>query len=139
MYSRDGLHLFLGAEQLDTVDLSATLAFLLAIIVLPVIGYWLAVVDFRAYLRSLKGMLVKVAHRFHDSEGEASIPDWVLRETPPCISALGLSWPCTELQVKEAYRKLAEINHPDLGGNRQKFLNLQTHFEQAIRLVRNEL
>jgi hypothetical protein len=81
---------------------------------------------------------VKVASRFHDEHGDDIVPEWVLRDTPPCITALGLSWPCTEVQIKEAYRRLAEKNHPDLGGNRQKFLNLQTHFEQAIRLVRNE-
>lgn len=139
MYADGSWQLVFCAQQFDAIDMSAMAIFLSIALLLPAAGYWLAVIDFRAYLRSLKGMLVKVANRLQNDKGEDILPQWVLRETPPCISALGLSWPCTERQIKEAYRKLAEKNHPDLGGNRQKFLNLQTHFEQALRLVRTEL
>ena len=125
-----------GAETFDAVELSTIALYVGGIILLPLIGYWLTIVDIRAYMRAIKGVLVKVRSRFHDDEGNEIVPEWVLRDTPPCITALGLSWPCTEAQIKEAYRKLAEKNHPDLGGNRQKFLAIQSHFEQAVRLVR---
>lgn len=125
-----------GAETFDAVELSTIALYVGGIILLPLIGYWLTIVDIRAYMRAIKGVLVKVRSRFHDDEGNEIVPEWVLRDTPPCITALGLSWPCTEVQIKDAYRKLAEKNHPDLGGNRQKFLALQSHFEQAVRLVR---
>ena len=125
-----------GAETFDAVELSTIALYVGGIILLPLMGYWLTIVDIRAYMRAIKGVLVKVRSRFHDDEGNEIVPEWVLRDTPPCITALGLSWPCTEVQIKDAYRKLAEKNHPDLGGNRQKFLALQSHFEQAVRLVR---
>ena len=129
------------AETFDAIELSTIALYLGAAILLPLAGYWLMVIDIRGYLRAIKGVLVKVRSRFHDDEGNEIVPEWVLRDTPPCIAALGLSWPCTEVQIKDAYRKLAEKNHPDLGGNRQKFLMLQSHFEQAVRLVQqpNEL
>lgn len=126
----------IGAETFDVVELSTIALYVGGIILLPLIGYWLTIVDIRAYMRAIKGVLVKVRSRFHDDQGNEIVPEWVLRDTPPCITALGLSWPCTEAQIKEAYRKLAEKNHPDLGGNRQKFLAIQSHFEQAVRLVR---
>ena len=128
--------LLLGSQRFDLVDLTAIAAVCLASVVIPVVGYWLTIIDIRAYLRAIKGVLVKVTNRYYDDSGKEIVPEWVMRHTPPCIEALGLSWPCTEAEIKEAYRKLAEKNHPDLGGDRQRFLALQTHFEQAIQLAR---
>ncbi|MCA9217465.1 MAG: DnaJ domain-containing protein [Planctomycetales bacterium] len=127
--------LLFGSQQFDAFGIAYIVLLGVAVVVLPVIGYWLTIIDIRAYMRALKGMLVKVTNRFYDESGKEILPDWVLRHTPPCITALGLSWPCTEQEIKDAYRKLAEKNHPDLGGDRQRFLALQTHFEQAIQLV----
>ncbi|MFC1758919.1 DnaJ domain-containing protein [Planctomycetota bacterium] len=123
------------SQAFDVITLFNVVFYVSVVVLLPLLGYWLMVIDVRAYMRAIKGVLVKVRSRFYDDEGHELVPDWVLRDTPPCISALGLSWPCTEAQIKDAYRKLAEKNHPDLGGDRKKFLKLQTHFEQSIRLV----
>jgi hypothetical protein len=51
-----------------------------------------------------------------------------------CIQMLNLSWPCTEAEVKGAYRKLVKSAHPDGGGSQELFLALQEAYEQALHL-----
>jgi hypothetical protein len=53
-----------------------------------------------------------------------------------CIEALNLSWPCTEAEVKGAYRKLAKSAHPDGGGSHEMFLALQEDYVQALHFCR---
>jgi hypothetical protein len=57
-------------------------------------------------------------------------------ELPECLTVLHLSWPCTAAEVQEAYRRLVKSAHPDGGGNHDTFLELQTAYEQAMRLCR---
>ncbi len=59
---------------------------------------------------------------------------WYGRQLPKCLGVLGLSWPCTVTDVKEAYRRLVKRAHPDGGGNHDKFLALQEAYEQALRM-----
>ncbi len=47
----------------DAVDLFAICLFLAAVIVLPLTGYWLTVLDIRAYMRALRGVLVRITSR----------------------------------------------------------------------------
>ena len=114
----------------DLIDAAIIVAFLALAFLPPASGYVLMVVDIRAYLRALRGALIKVAHFFPE------LPAWVRYETPGCLSALGLCVPCTEQEVKRAYRRLAEDLHPDRGGDTQRFLQLQVHFETALEFVR---
>jgi hypothetical protein len=51
-----------------------------------------------------------------------------------CLQILNLSVPCTEAEVKGAYRKLVKSAHPDGGGSQEQFLALQEAYEQALRL-----
>jgi hypothetical protein len=53
---------------------------------------------------------------------------------PACLVALGLSWPCTTSEVKDAYRRLIRSAHPDGGGSHEKFLDLQAAYAQALRM-----
>jgi hypothetical protein len=53
-----------------------------------------------------------------------------------CIQMLNLTWPCTEADVKGAYRKLVKSAHPDGGGSQDQFLALQEAYEQALQLCR---
>jgi hypothetical protein len=53
-----------------------------------------------------------------------------------CMQALNLPWPCTEAEVKGAYRKLVKSAHPDGGGSEDMFLALQEAYEQALQLCR---
>jgi hypothetical protein len=112
------------------VDRVGILVFVTAILVLPLLGYWLTALDIRAYLRALRGALVRVGG------GRRDLPDWLRDETPPCLRALGLSFPCSEADVKEAYRRLAKELHPDRGGDVRRFLLLQDHLEQASSFLR---
>jgi len=114
----------------DRVDILGLILFLLAIVVLPLCGYWLTVLDVRAYLRALRGVLVRVSQPF------STTPSWLRDETPPCLRSLGLTLPCTEADVKHAYRQLAKELHPDRGGDIRRFLLLQEHLEQSCHFLR---
>ena len=53
-----------------------------------------------------------------------------------CFQVLHLKWPCTVSEVQEAYRRLVKSAHPDGGGSHDQFIELQTAYEQALRLCR---
>lgn len=115
---------------LDFIDQAAILIYLVLAFGLPIMGYWLMVIDIRAYLRALKGALMIVKNHI------PGLPAWAKQHTPGSLRSLGLDMPCTEDEVKRAYRKLADSMHPDRGGDRRKFLILQSQFEEAIEWVR---
>jgi hypothetical protein len=113
----------------DGIDGTITLLYLLLIVGVVAGGYACMVLDYRAYLRSLRRALVVITHYRLD------LPGWVLQDTPPCIRGLGLKLPCTSEEVLSAYREKVKVLHPDRGGDRRKFLRLQEQFEQAMLLV----
>lgn len=123
-------HYLLIANSRDLIDVSAIVVYLVLVLGAPLIGYWLMVLDIRAYLRALKGALMVVKNHL------PSIPEWAKQHTPGCIRSLGLQMPCSEDDVKRAYRRLAEELHPDRGGDRQKFMLLQSQFEEALQFLR---
>ncbi|MCI0491941.1 MAG: hypothetical protein L0Z07_03275, partial [Planctomycetes bacterium] len=86
----------------------------------------------RAYLRSLRRALVVVTNY------RLELPEWVRRDTPRCVSALGLALPTTADDILAAYRRKVKLLHPDRGGDRREFLRLQAHFEQAMAIVSEE-
>ncbi|HEY3393272.1 MAG TPA: J domain-containing protein [Lacipirellulaceae bacterium] len=106
-----------------------TVAYLAIAFGLAALGYLCMVLDFRAYLRSLRRALVVV------SNYRPELPAWVRRDTPRCILALGLTLPCTSDDILAAYRRKVKKLHPDRGGDRRQFLRLQANFEQAMALV----
>lgn len=114
----------------DAVDLIGLALAALVILGLPALGYFFMVMDYRAYLRSLRRALVVV-------RGYAtSLPYWVVRDSaPPCLQAFGLRPPCSREQVLAAYREKVKTMHPDAGGSREEFAKLQVSFEQALQLV----
>ncbi len=111
------------------LDSVATAIFLAAVILLPGVGYVFMVLDFRAYLRSLHRGLVRAGNYV------AGIPDWARQDTPRAIAALGLRLPCTEEDLKRAYRQRVKLLHPDHGGDERRFLLLQAHFDEAMALI----
>lgn len=113
----------------DGIDGTVTAAYLATAFGLAALGYLCMVLDFRAYLRSLRRALVVV------SNYRPELPAWVRRDTPRCIVALGLTLPCTADDVLAAYRRKVKKLHPDRGGDRREFLRLQAHFEQALALL----
>jgi DnaJ domain len=54
---------------------------------------------------------------------------------PACFRALGLAWPCTEEDIKHAYRTLARVAHPDAGGTDEAFQRLAEAYEEALKFV----
>jgi hypothetical protein len=113
----------------DPIDLAATATFLALVLLVPLAGYVFMVLDFRAYLRSLKRGLVLASQAF------AGIPAWARPYTPRAIAALGLRLPCTEEDLKRAYRQRVKLLHPDHGGDERRFLLLQAQFEEALVIV----
>jgi hypothetical protein len=123
MYSED-------SSWPDGIDWTVTAGYLGLAFGLAVLGYVCMVLDIRAYLRSLRRRaLVLISHY------RVELPEWVRRDTPRCILALGLTMPCTQEEVLAAYRRKVKKLHPDRGGDRREFLRLQAHFEQAMALV----
>ena len=116
----------------DLVDLTATTGFLLSVLGLAGLGYVAMVADIRAYLRSLRGALV-VAVSYMPGR-----PQWARGYTPEAISAFGLTMPCSEADLLNAYRARVKQLHPDRGGDRRQFLRLQTQFEAAIQFLRDQ-
>jgi hypothetical protein len=118
-----------GVTWPDGIDSTVTIAYLSAAFGLAALGDLCMVLDFRAYLRSLRRALVVVSNYRPD------LPAWVRRDTPRCILSLGLTLPCTANDILAAYRRKVKKLHPDRGGDRREFLRLQAHFEQAMVLV----
>jgi hypothetical protein len=125
-------HLATSHHWPNALDLALTCAFLAVVVILPAIGYVFMVLDIRAYLRSLRRGLISLAH------GVYYLPEWARRETPPSIAALGLRLPCSEEDLKRAYRTRVKRLHPDHGGDQRRFLQLQAQFEEALTLVARE-
>jgi hypothetical protein len=116
----------------DAIDLPILVAYLLLILGLPALGYIAMAIDIRAYLRSLRRALVLVTHYRRE------LPEWVRKTSPHCILALGLTMPCTADDVLAAYRRKVKTLHPDRGGSRREFLQLQAQFEQAMSVVESD-
>ena len=117
----------------NSIDLFAILLFLAAVVLVPAAGYVFMVLDIRAYLRSLKRGLVLASRVF------TGIPSWARQDTPRAVAALGLKMPCTEEDLKSAYRQKVKQLHPDHGGDQRRFLLLQSQFEEALDIVRAQL
>lgn len=116
----------------DGIDRSVIGLYLCVVVGLPILGYCCMVLDFRAYLRSLRRALVVVQRVL------PSFPTWARQDTPACLIALGLSLPSSREAVLSAYRQRVKLLHPDRGGDRANFLRLQQHFETALAFLDEE-
>ena len=113
----------------DGIDWVVTAAYFALIVGVAIDGYVCMALDIRAYLRSLRRALVVISHY------RMELPDWIRKDRPRCIQALGLTLPCTTDEVLTAYRNKVKSVHPDRGGDCREFLRLQEHFEQAMALA----
>lgn len=96
---------------------------------LPLLGWLAMVVDYRAYLRSFRRALVVI--RTYRLES----PLWALRDRPNCLRAFDLDRGCTRDEVMAAYRQRVKKVHPDHGGDRRRFDELQRDLRDALQLV----
>lgn len=113
----------------DGIDFAVIAWYALVAFGVPALGYVFMVLDYRAYLRSLRRAIMVVTGYRSD------LPEWMRKNTPRCILALDLVMPCTAEDVLAAYRRKVKLLHPDRGGDRREFLRLQAHFEQAMAFV----
>jgi len=98
-------------------------------LLLPLVGGVLIMANYR----SQQGAFAAGPNTVFSSYSERT--DWNSDLTPACLKALGLSLPCSEADVKQAYRSLAKTSHPDRGGDAQQFLALHSNFEKALKLI----
>ena len=57
----------------------------------------------------------------------------------PCFVAMGFSsMPAGEAEVKEQYRRLAKVLHPDAGGDEAAFRTLNDNYSACLEIVRAE-
>lgn len=113
----------------NSADSLLVATFLVAVVAAPGLGYVLMVLDFRAYLRSLRRGLMRVVYYVPE------LPQWAQHETPRCVAAFGLRLPCGEEELKSAYLSRVKQLHPDRGGDRGRFMILQSHYEEALTIV----
>ena len=113
----------------DPVNLTTIAVFLLVVVLVPAAGYVFMVLDFRAYLRTLRRGLILAVDVF------TGLPPWARQYTPRPVAALGLTMPCTCEDLKRAYRERVKHLHPDRGGDQRRFLVLQAQFEEAMKIV----
>ena len=121
--------LFADGRWPDSLDATVTIVFLVSVVSVAALGYVFMVLDYRAYLRSLRRALVKVINYL------PHVPEWAKVETPRCIAAFGLRMPCTEQDLMRAYRTKVKKLHPDRGGDKRRFLVLQQNFEEAVEYL----
>ena len=57
--------------------------------------------------------------------------------TSDCFSALGIPFGSSADAIKQAYRKLAKVHHPDLGGSSERFVRIQKAYENLMDPSRN--
>ncbi len=110
-------------------DAATVAVFLLIALSLPVLGYVFLALDIRRYLRSLNRALIRVVSQVY------STPRWAYPETPRCLAVFGLQFPCSEEDLKSAYREKVKRLHPDRGGDKRRFLVLQAQFSEALKHV----
>ena len=54
----------------------------------------------------------------------------------PCFAAIGFTErPVTQMQVKEQYRRMAKILHPDTGGDEKAFMVLKENYKKAMDMM----
>ncbi len=58
------------------------------------------------------------------------------KAVPACLAVLGLPWPCTEQQIKRAFRMQAKQVHPDVGGSSEAFRALWQAYQEALTLIK---
>ncbi len=95
----------------DGVDWSVTAGYLALIVGVAVMAYVSMSLHIRDYFRSLRRALVVI------SQYRLDLPEWIRRDRPRCLEALGLSLPCTSEDVLVAYRQKVKLLHPDRGGD----------------------
>ena len=121
------------ADWPSGLDSMALIVFVAIVVLIPAAGYFFMIVDIRDYYRSLRRALVVVTRYV------PGMPQWAKRETPRCLEVFGLSLPCTIEDLMASYRQQVKELHPDRGGDRGQFLVLQGQFEQAQRLIDEEM
>ena len=60
------------------------------------------------------------------------------KDIPNCFRLLGFSEMPTMMELKERYRKVAKIAHPDVGGSPDYFIEIQKAFEEAKKELSKE-
>ena len=113
----------------DLLDTAGAAWFLLLAVGAPLLGWLFMVLDYRAYLRSLK-RAIAIVRRY-----ATNLPEWARHDRPACFEELDIPVGATREEVLAAYRLRVKEVHPDRGGDRKHFNRLQKRFEEAMAIV----
>jgi hypothetical protein len=56
---------------------------------------------------------------------------------PACMQLLGVTWPCSKREVRQAFRQHVKVTHPDRGGTHESFHRLYKAYQEALTLLGN--
>jgi hypothetical protein len=60
------------------------------------------------------------------------------RQLRAAAERVGVYWPCSEAELRQAHRRRALDVHPDSGGDEESFIQLQADFERVLAAVQSE-
>jgi hypothetical protein len=74
----------------------------------------------------------------HQADGGTAAPGprKATDSTPWFFRELGVSWPCTEKDVKDAWRRGVKVRHPDQGGSSPAFIAFKRAYDEALEFLR---
>ena len=53
----------------------------------------------------------------------------------PDLTVLGLQWPCTQEEIKKAFRAAAMKHHPDHFGDAEKFKEAKNAYDNILQVI----
>jgi len=56
---------------------------------------------------------------------------------PPDFKLLGLDWPCTQNELKERWKVILKLHHPDRGGDTREFIRLKDIYETVSESLKS--
>jgi DnaJ-class molecular chaperone len=77
---------------------------------------------------------LKEAARLAQEEFLRMVQSFGTRDGHESLKVLGLAPPVTRDEIRTAYRKLARVHHPDVGGNADEFRQIETAYRAALDL-----
>jgi DnaJ-like protein len=82
----------------------------------------------------IRGEWEERKRRVRERQRAEGRPEAPAAAAPAGLEILGLSWPCSEDEIRRAFREKAKELHPDRGGSEAAFIELRLAYEEALEL-----
>ena len=74
-------------------------------------------------------------HVFGSTSRHCQVTPETMAPIPACLQRLGVSWPCSQHEVRQAFRQHVKVIHPDRGGSSESFQRLYKAYQEALALL----